>query len=106
MRFISRTLSLIFLAVAIIAAVVDALESVGSETLKLTPLGETWAGFHPDSLNALEITLLENVHPLLWDPIMEWILVQPTIAIFLAFSFLFYVLGYKRKRPEDRFLVR
>ncbi|MEP2945212.1 MAG: hypothetical protein ABJN11_00760 [Lentilitoribacter sp.] len=106
MRFISRIFSLIFLAIAIIAAVVDALESVGSGALKLTPLGQTWSGFNAQSLASAEALVVENLGGFLWDPIMEWILIQPTIAVFLALSFVFYTLSYKRKRPEDRFLAR
>ncbi|MEP2978565.1 MAG: hypothetical protein ABJO86_03700 [Lentilitoribacter sp.] len=106
MRFIARIFSLIFLAIAIITAVVDALESVGSGALKLTPLGQTWSNFNADSLAAIEVLIVDNLAGFLWDPIMEWLLLQPTIAIFLALSFVFYTLSYKRKRPEDRFLAR
>lgn len=106
MRFISRIFSLIFLAIAIIIAVVDALVSVGSGALKLTPLGQTWSNFNADSLAAIEVLIIDNLAGFLWDPVMEWILLQPTIAVFLALSFVFYTLSYKRKRREDRFLVR
>ncbi len=106
MRFISRIFSLIFLAIAIIAAVIDALESVGSGALKLTPLGQTWSSFNAASLAAMEIMITDNLGRFLWDPVIEWILIQPTIAVFLALSFVFYVLSYKRKRREDRFLAR
>lgn len=106
MRFISRIFSLIFLAIAIIAAVVDALESVGSGTLRLTPLGQTWSGFNAQSLASVEVLIVDNLSEFVWDPVMEWILIQPTIAIFLGLSFIFYTLSYKRKRPEDRFLAR
>lgn len=106
MRFISRIFSLIFLAIAIITAVVDALESLGLGALKLTPLGQTWSNFNADSLAATEVLIVDNLAGFLWDPIMEWILLQPTIAVFLALSFIFYALSYKRKRREDRFLAR
>ncbi|MBO6917041.1 MAG: hypothetical protein JJ858_01295 [Rhizobiaceae bacterium] len=106
MRFISRIFSLIFLAIAIIAAVVDTLESVGSGALRLTPLGQTWEGFNAASLAAAEVMIVENAGAFLWDPIIAWILIQPTVAVFLALSFVFYILSYKRKRREDRFLAR
>lgn len=106
MRFISRIFSLIFLAIAIIVAVVDALESVGAGALKLTPLGQTWSSFNATSLAAFEVMVIENAGAFLWDPIIEWVLIQPTVAVFLALSFVFYILSYKRKRREDRFFAR
>ena len=106
MRFIIRTFSLIFLAIAILAAVVDALQSVAIGRVVLSPLGATWFEFHADSLNVSQAVIQRYVHPIIWDPIIQWILLQPTLAVFLVLSFLFYILAYKRKRPEDRFMAR
>tara|TARA_R110002126_G_scaffold258315_7_gene401272 strand:- start:850 stop:1170 length:321 start_codon:yes stop_codon:yes gene_type:complete len=106
MRFISKTLSLIFLAIAIIAAVVDALQSVAQGKLSLTPLGATWFNFHSDSLNLSQALIQRYVHPFVWDPIMQWILLQPTLIIFLVLSLIFYMISYKRKSAADRFFAK
>lgn len=106
MRFIIRTFSLIFLAIAILAAVADALQSVAISRVSLSPLGAAWFNFHPDSLNVSQAIIQRYVHPIVWDPIIQWVLLQPTMAVFLVLSFLFYILAYKRNRPEDRFMVK
>lgn len=106
MRFIFRFISIICLAVAIIAGVVDALHSVVVGQLELTSLSETWVGFHPQSLELVTITIQTYLLKEAWDPIAQWILLQPSSAVFLVLSFLFYVLSYKRERPEDRYLTR
>lgn len=106
MRFIFRIISVICLISAIIAGVVDALHSVVIGELQLAPLGETWTGFHPESLELVTITIQTYLLREAWDPVAQWILLQPSSVIFLVLSFLLYVLSYKRVRPEDRYFTR
>ena len=105
MRFLFKFLSLLFLSVAIIAGVVDALQSVALDKIVLTSFGETWFEFHPGSLNLSQALIQRYVHPMIWDPGVQWVLLQPTIAVFLVLAFLFYILSYRRKRPEDKHLA-
>lgn len=103
MRFLLRFISLMFLVVAVITGVVDAIQTVAADRLNLTILGEAWYSFSSDSLNAAQAAVQRYVHPLLWDPVIQWVLLQPAAAVFLALSLVFYLLGYKRKKPAGRF---
>jgi hypothetical protein len=50
MRFVARVLSLIFLVFAVLAGLVDAIQSVAASELVLTPLIEAWSAGSPDTL--------------------------------------------------------
>lgn len=106
MRFIFRFISIICLASAIIIGVIDALHSVVIGQISLAPLGETWVGFHPGSLELVTIAIQTYLLEAAWDPVTQWILHQPSSVIFLVLSFLFYMLSYRRKRPENRYFMR
>ncbi|TDH37956.1 hypothetical protein E2A64_02135 [Pseudohoeflea suaedae] len=103
MRFLLRFISLLFLVVAVITGVVDAIQTVAADKLNLTVLGEALDAFSPDSLNATQSFIQRSIHPLLWDPVIQWVLLQPAVAVFLTLSLVFYLLGYKRPKPAGRF---
>lgn len=104
MRILFRLFSLTFLIAAIIAGVLDAVHSVASGEMIFEDFGAAWASFHNASFTAFEAFARSNLHPNIWDPGMEWILVQPTIAVCLALSFVFYIIAYKHVRPEERYV--
>lgn len=103
MRFIARTISLLLLVVAVIAGLVDAIQSVAADRPVLTPLMDAWRETSPDTL-ALFAGLFETYLPeWVWDPGVLWVLAQPAFAVILALALVFYLLGYRRVRPAGRF---
>ena len=102
MRFVLRIISLFFLVIAVIAGVVDAIQSVAAGAPDFTLLGVAWFQFSPDTLNLAQAVVQRHLHPFVWDPVIQWVLLQPTFAVFLALSLLFYILGYRRKRLAGR----
>jgi len=50
MRFVARVFSLIFLVFAVIAGLVDAIQSVAAGQPVLTPMIESWSANSPDTL--------------------------------------------------------
>jgi hypothetical protein len=103
MRFFARVLSLIFLVFAVLAGLVDAIQSVAASELVLTPLIEAWSAGSPDTLSFVEGLLAEYLPGPAWDTGLAWVLAQPASAIFLAVSLLFYLAGYRRANPAGRF---
>lgn len=103
MRFVARVLSLIFLVFAVLAGMVDAIQSVAAGRLVLTPLIEAWTLNSPDTLALAEGLAAEYLPPLVWDNGILWALEQPACAVFLAISLLFYLAGYRRAKPAGRF---
>ena len=106
MRFLLRTISLLVLVLAVIAGVIDAIKSVAASKVEFTPLGLAWFEISPDTLNLVQAAVQRHVHPYLWDPVIQWILLQPTWAVFLAVSLLFYLIAWRRPRPAGRFAAR
>ncbi len=103
MRFLLRVISMLALVVAVISGVVDAIKSVAASQIVITPLGADWYSLSPDTLNLTQAVVQRNVHPFIWDPIIQWILLQPTWAVFLVLSLLFYLIAWKRPRAAGRF---
>lgn len=106
MRFLLRAISLLALIVAVISAVVDAIRSLAASEIVITPLGAAWYSFSPDTLNLAQALIQRNVHPYIWDPIVQWILLQPTWGVFLTLSLIFYLIAWRRPRPAGRFAAR
>lgn len=103
MRFIARTISLILLVIAVIAGLVDAIQSVAANRPVLTPLLDAWSTTSPDTLALLAGLFEEHLPGWVWDPGALWVLAQPAFAVFLALALLFYLLGYRRAKPAGRF---
>ena len=103
MRFVLRFLSLVLLVVAVIAGVVDVIQSVAAGHPEFTALGLAWFEVSPDTLNAAQALVQRYVHPYLWDPVIQWVLLQPAVAVLLVLALIVYLPGYRREKPAGRF---
>lgn len=103
MRFIARVFSLVLLAVAVIAGVIDAIHSVAAHRPVLTPLFEVWTLASPMTLDLVADLFGDHLPAWVWDPGALWLLAQPAFAVFLALSLLFWLIGYRRRKPAGRF---
>nr|WP_321442589.1 hypothetical protein [uncultured Cohaesibacter sp.] len=99
LRFISSMLGLWTCALALLALVLDGVRSIAANEVVMKSLGATWFEIDSASLNLAQATIQRNVHPLIWDPLVQWILMMPAwLAAGLVGSLLIY-LGRKR-RPK------
>jgi hypothetical protein len=103
MRFVARVMSLILLVVAVIAGLVDAIQSVAAHRPVFTPLIEAWSEASPETLELVADLFAGHLPLWVWDPAAIWVLAQPAFAVFLGLSLLFYLIGYRRKKPAGRF---
>jgi len=103
MRFVARVLSLIFLVFAVLAGIVDAIQSVAAGRPVLTPLIKTLTVNSPDTLVLLQGLFDQYLPAWAWEFMAGWILTQPACAVFLSGSLIFYMAGYRRPRPAGRF---
>jgi hypothetical protein len=103
MRFIARVVSLILLVIAVIAGLVDAIQSVAARRPVLTPLLDAWTQTSPDTLVLFADVFAAYLPSWIWDAGVLWVLAQPAFAVFLALSLLFYIAGYRRAKPAGRF---
>ena len=105
-RAILRAISLVCLAIALVAGVLDVTRSIADSRLVLTPLYVDWGRFNPDSLLNLRTTIEQSVHPLVWDPVLVTVLKSPTWTIFGLLSILFGIMARRRRRPwQENFTV-
>ncbi len=105
MRFLLRAISLLALIMAVITGVQDAIKSVASSQIVITSLGSAWYTISPDTLSQSQTLIQGHLHPYLWDPVMQWILLQPAWAVFLAIALFFYLIAWRRPKPAGRFSV-
>ena len=103
-RFLFRLLAMLLFALACVFAVVDSARSVGASALVFTPLSETMALIQPD-LADIWARAINNLHPMLNDPVLVTVLQLPTWLVVGTIAALFYALGYRPKRRRGRFMV-
>ena len=98
LSFVFRVTGLWLVAIGIAAAAIDGTKSIAASTVTLTPLGFHWFQFSPDSLNAAQAGIQRNVSPLLWDPVIQSILLLPTWLVAGLLGALFFWIGSRRRR--------
>lgn len=103
MRFLLRLLSVFFLAAAVVAGTADTIQSFAADAPVMTP-GLTVVEFlAPNAIEKAEAyvgALPEGTQ--LQDMVLR-VFSQPAFALFLGLALIFWVLGYKRKKPAGRF---
>ena len=103
MRFILRFFSLLCLAAAVIVGIIDSIQSVAAESMVLTPLGAALFSINPDVLAAAETYFQTHISAAFWDSVVEWLLLQPAVVVFLVWSLVFWLLAFKRQPAAGRF---
>ncbi len=99
-RFLLRLAGLIIFAASFIALVADGISSLAADRIVTTPLGQTWFSLSPDSLNLAQAVVQRYVHPYLWDPVIQSVLLWPTFAVGGVVGILLVLLGSVRRRGE------
>jgi hypothetical protein len=97
-RFLLRTLGLLFLAAAFIFLVYDGTRSIAANMLLYSKVDEIWSLVHQASLQQLQPLIEKNAPPWLWDPVMTTILEAPVIVVLAVVGAILIVLG-RRKKP-------
>ncbi|MDP2118863.1 MAG: hypothetical protein U1A06_15165 [Hoeflea sp.] len=103
MRFVARVASMVFLVFAVIAGLVDSIQSVAAGKLVLTALMDSWMANSPASLALVDNLFATYLPSWVWDIGVTWVLAQPAIAVFLVLSLLFHLAGHRRVKPAGRF---
>lgn len=103
LRTISRFLSLVALAAAILVGTLDSIQSVSSSDVILTSLGNAWLNLDPESLTLAELSADDYISADIWRPYVAPVLAQPACVVFLALALIFWMIGYKRQSFAGRF---
>jgi hypothetical protein len=95
-----RFLAGVLLLVALIAAIHDgtrALESRGAE-ITMTSLGEQWSKVAPISHKNAQAAVKRYTHPLIWDGLIQRLLLLPIWAVFGSLGLVAAYAGRRRRR--------
>lgn len=95
-----RFLSLLSLMAAIAAAVVDCILSVSASSVILTSFEADWEAISPQSLVLVKASVEYYIHPVAWRSGVAILIAQPAFAVLSALSLLFWMVGYRRSRPD------
>lgn len=98
MRFLLRFLSLVALTLGVLAGVIDAIQSVASGRLVLTPLEDAWRDVNPSSFETVAIWVAAAAPALKLDEGLAALVAQPAAGVLLGLSLLFYVIAYRPNR--------
>lgn len=97
-KFIFRTLALLSLGIAAVTAILDITRSIADSTIVMTALGQDWFTYSRATLGLLQAGIQRNVHPFIWDPGIQSILVLPTWLVFGVLALLFGIIGRRKKQ--------
>ncbi len=104
--FLFKILGLFTLALALVLAVLDITRSITASEIVLTSLASTWANVSPATLLSSREAVQIWTHPILWDPILLFLLQLPSWLVFWLVAMVFLKLGQRRENPYGRFANR
>src|SRR5260370_41057507 len=97
-RFLLRTLGLLFLAAAFIFRVHDGTRSIAANVVLDSKVDEIWSLLHTASLQQLQPSIEKNAPPCRWDPVVTTILDAPAVVVLGIIGAILILLG-RRKKP-------
>jgi hypothetical protein len=95
-RFLLRTLGLLFLAAAFIFLVYDGTRSIAANQLVYTKVDEVWSLVHAASLQQLQPWIESHGPRWLWDPVVTNVLNGPAAVALGIVGILLIPLGRRR----------
>ncbi len=98
----TRIIGVLFILAALAAAGVELVQWIASGTYQPVTLGGLWYMVHRASLGAAQAGIQRYVAPWIWDPVIAWVLLQPTWVIMAPPGALLAWLGWSRKKRRRR----
>ncbi len=99
-----RLIALLFLALTAITGILDITRSIADSTVVMTALGRDWFYHSPSTLNLFRALVQRYVHPAVWDPGIQTILLAPSWLVFGVLALMFGLIGRrKKKRWQDQY---
>lgn len=100
LSFLLRSMGLILFAAAFISLIADGIHSLAANEILLTPLGQAWFQYHRESLNLAQALVQRHLHPAVWDPVIQTVLLWPAFAVAGGLGLVLMLLGSRRRaRP-------
>ncbi len=96
-RILIKFSGYVLLTLAVVSAILDITRSIADSMLVFKPLGQDWHDISPSTLEAAQAGIQREVHPWLWEGIIQNILLLPTWSVLGFLALLLIFLGRKRK---------
>lgn len=106
MLLVLRFVSMALLACAVIAGVIDSIQSVAANGVVITSLGNALFGLYPDVVLEAELYVQSHLSDFIWDDVIAWLLTQPASAVFLCLSLVLYLAAYRSPVPAMKLPAR
>ncbi|MEM0908189.1 MAG: hypothetical protein AAGJ94_12535, partial [Pseudomonadota bacterium] len=81
-----RVVGYLAVLAACVSGFFDLWASVQDNALVFTPLGELWFRYSVDTLNLAQAAIQRGVHPVLWDPVIQFFLNLPAFIALLILA--------------------
>ena len=101
LRFFVRGLGLFLLAVSFVFLIVDGTRSIADGTLSFSAVGEIWFDLDSASLNLAQAAVERHLHPLVWDPFIQWLLLAPAWVLAGIVGSVLVLIGRRRAEIES-----
>jgi hypothetical protein len=97
-RFLLRTLGLLFLASAFVFLVYDGTRSIAANLPVYSKADEVWSLVHAASLQQVQPWIEQHAPHWLWDPVATTVLGAPAFAILGVAGAILTLLGRRKKK--------
>jgi len=97
-RFLLRTLGLLFLASAFIFLVYDGTRSIAANLIMYTRVDEVWSLLHPASLQQFQPWIEQHAPHPLTEPAVAAVLSAPAAVILVIAGTILMLLGRRKKK--------
>ncbi|MEM6666441.1 MAG: hypothetical protein AAF638_08570 [Pseudomonadota bacterium] len=98
-----RWIGLWFLAGAFVALAIDAMGWLANGTPDFRSLGAFWFQVDKAGLNIAQAAIERHVSPIVWDPVMIWVLNLPLWLVAGLFGLGLSYLGRRKRRSDMAF---
>lgn len=98
-----RAIGVALLAAGLGIAIFDIVLWMVAGVLDPTTLGGMWFAIHKASLNVTQAVIQRYIAAWLWDPIIQWVLLQPAAAVLGLPGALLTWIGWPRRNQRPTF---
>jgi hypothetical protein len=92
-RAVARILGFLSFCAGMVIGVLDGTRAIAADSLELTPFGAAILWLFPRQFPFLEVAIRQNIHPLLWDPLLLTLFLLPAVAVLFGLGMLLLILG-------------
>jgi len=101
LKIISRIAGWLFLALAVVAAGVEAIASLQAGEWRPMALGQVWYDLDRGSINLMQAVIQRYLHPAIWDPGVIEVLQWPAWFVALIPATALILLSRKPRRKRS-----